>query len=62
LPHGAQDQQRHCHRQRGGPVLDDRKKEKVKYVETKLLLMAYYVLSSRIHVSRALCLISSFPS
>jgi T-complex protein 1 subunit epsilon len=44
LPHGAQDQQRHCHRQRGGPVLDNRKKLKVKNVETKPLLMAYYVL------------------
>jgi T-complex protein 1 subunit epsilon len=37
LPHGAQDQQRHCHRQRGGPVLDNRKKEKVKNVETKFV-------------------------
>jgi len=36
LPHGAQDQQRYCHRQRRGPVLDDIRKEKVKNVETKL--------------------------
>ena len=39
LPHGAQDQQRHCHRQRGGPVLDNRRKSEICRNET--LLMAY---------------------
>lgn len=34
LPHGAQDQQRHCHWQRGGPVLDNRRKSE--NVETKI--------------------------
>jgi len=42
LPHGAQDQQRHCHRQRGGSVLDNRSR-KSEICRNETLLMAYMV-------------------
>ena len=50
LPHGAQDQQRHCHRQRGGPVLDNRRKSEICRNETLLMANCCFYQGYVVHV------------
>jgi T-complex protein 1 subunit epsilon len=55
VPHGAQDQQRHCHWQRGWPVLDYRRR-KVKMSKRNPPLMAYCALFHSISFEDLWCM------